>query len=151
MHELIDKLPIIVGALVSILSALKSVGLFEMRTKRIERIEKLCSISVALKKDNQESRKNIENILTEETRILREQANRKLDPGGLFAMMFMSIVLGFVTYLTILWFVSINLNNIIDWALKILSGTILFFMIIVDVAAIFTGQKSMFKNKENIQ
>ena len=63
-------------------------------------------------------------------------------------MLFMSIVLGFVTYLVILWFISISITSIIGWLLKIVSGIVLFFMIIVDTAAIVAGQKSMFIKKE---
>lgn len=148
MNELLEKLPAIIGVLVSILSALKSIGFFDMRNKRLERIEKLCVISASLSRNNKESKKNIENILMKETKVLKEQADRELDPGGLFAMLFMSIVLGFVTYLVILWFISISITSIIGWLLKIVSGIVLFFMIIVDTAAIVAGQKSMFIKKE---
>ena len=149
MNELLEKLPAIIGVLVSILSALKSIGFFDMRNKRLERIEKLCVISASLSRNNKESKKNIENVLMKETKVLKEQADRELDPGGLFAMLFMSIVLGFVTYLVILWFISISITSIIGWLLKIVSGIVLFFMIIVDTAAIVAGQKSMFiKNEE---
>lgn len=148
MNELLEKLPAIIGVLVSILSALKSIGFFDMRNKRLERIEKLCVISASLSRNNKESKKNIENVLMKETKVLKEQADRELDPGGLFAMLFMSIVLGFVTYLVILWFISISITSIIGWLLKIVSGIVLFFMIIVDTAAIVTGQKSMFIKKE---
>ena len=143
MNELLEKLPAIIGVLVSILSALKSIGFFDMRNKRLERIEKLCVISASLSRNNKESKKNIENVLMKETKVLKEQADRELDPGGLFAMLFMSIVLGFVTYLVILWFISISITSIIGWLLKIVSGIVLFFMIIVDTAAIVAGQKSM--------
>lgn len=148
MNELLEKLPAIIGVLVSILSALKSIGFFDMRNKRLERIEKLCVISASLSRNNKESKKNIENVLMKETKVLKEQADRELDPGGLFAMLFMSIVLGFVTYLVILWFISISVTSIIGWLLKIVSGIVLFFMIIVDTAAIVAGQKSMFIKKE---
>ncbi|TWP19172.1 hypothetical protein EUA63_03715 [TM7 phylum sp. oral taxon 348] len=148
MNELLEKLPAIIGVLVSILSALKSIGFFDMRNKRLERIEKLCVISASLSRNNKESKKNIENVLMKETKVLKEQADRELDPGGLFAMLFMSIVLGFVTYLVILWFISISITSIIGWLLKIVSGIVLFFMIIVDTAAIVAGQKSMFIKKE---
>ena len=148
MNELLEKLPAIIGVLVSILSALKSIGFFDMRNKRLERIEKLCVISASLSRNNKESKKNIENVLMKETKVLKEQADRELDPGGLFAMLFMSIVLGFVTYLVILCFISISITSIIGWLLKIVSGIVLFFMIIVDTAAIVTGQKSMFIKKE---
>jgi len=148
MNELLEKLPAIIGVLVSILSALKSIGFFDMRNKRLERIEKLCVISASLSRNNKESKKNIENVLMKETKVLKEQADRELDPGGLFAMLFMSIVLGFVTYLVILWFISISITSIIGWLLKIFSGIVLFFMIIVDTAAIVAGQKSMFLKKE---
>lgn len=148
MNELLEKLPAIIGVLVSILSALKSIGFFDMRNKRLERIEKLCVISASLSRNNKESKKNIENVLMKETKVLKEQADRELDPGGLFAMLFMSIVLGFVTYLVILWFISISITSIIGWLLKIVSGILLFFMIIVDTAAIVVGQKSMFIKKE---
>ena len=148
MNELLEKLPAIIGVLVSILSALKSIGFFDMRNKRLERIEKLCVISASLSRNNKESKKNIENVLMKETKVLKEQADRELDPGGLFAMLFMSIVLGFVTYLVILWFISISITSIIGWLLKIFSGIVLFFMIIVDTAAIVAGQKSMFIKKE---
>ena len=148
MNELLEKLPAIIGVLVSILSALKSIGFFDMRNKRLERIEKLCVISASLSRNNKESKKNIENVLMKETKVLKEQADRDLDPGGLFAMLFMSIVLGFVTYLVILWFISISITSIIGWLLKIVSGIVLFFMIIVDTAAIVAGQKSMFIKKE---
>ena len=148
MNELLEKLPAIIGVLVSILSALKSIGFFDMRNKRLERIEKLCVISASLSRNNKESKKNIENVLMKETKVLKEQADRELDPGGLFAMLFMSIVLGFVTYLVILWFISISITSIICWLLKIVSGIVLFFMIIVDTAAIVAGQKSMFIKKE---
>ena len=145
MNELLEKLPAIIGVLVSILSALKSIGFFDMRNKRLER---LCVISASLSRNNKESKKNIENVLMKETKVLKEQADRELDPGGLFAMLFMSIVLGFVTYLVILWFISISITSIIGWLLKIVSGIVLFFMIIVDTAAIVAGQKSMFIKKE---
>ncbi|MBB1559215.1 hypothetical protein HG438_002840 [Candidatus Saccharibacteria bacterium] len=148
MNELLERLPAIIGVLVSILSALKSIGFFDMRNKRLERIEKLCVISASLSRNNKESKKNIENVLMKETKVLKEQADRELDPGGLFAMLFMSIVLGFVTYLVILWFISISITSIIGWLLKIVSGIVLFFMIIVDTAAIVAGQKSMFIKKE---
>ena len=148
MNELLEKLPAIIGVLVSILSALKSIGFFDMRNKRLERIEKLCVISASLSRNNKESKKNIENVLMKETKVLKEQADRELDPGGLFAMLFMSIVLGFVTYLVILWFISISITSVIGWLLKIVSGMVLFFMIIVDTAAIVAGQKSMFIKKE---
>ena len=148
MNELLEKLPAIIGVLVSILSALKSIGFFDMRNKRLERIEKLCVISASLSRNNKESKKNIENVLMKETKVLKEQADRELDPGGLFAMLFMSIVLGFVTYLVILWFISISITSIIGWLLKIVSGIVLFFMIIVDTAAIVAGQRSMFIKKE---
>ena len=148
MNELLEKLPAIIGVLVSILSALKSIGFFDMRNKRLERIEKLCVISASLSRNNKESKKNIENVLMKETKVLKEQADRELDPGGPFAMLFMSIVLGFVTYLVILWFISISITSIIGWLLKIVSGIVLFFMIIVDTAAIVAGQKSMFIKKE---
>lgn len=148
MNELLEKSPAIIGVLVSILSALKSIGFFDMRNKRLERIEKLCAISASLSRNDKESKKNIEDILMKETRVLKEQADRKLDPGGLFAMLFMSIVLGFVTYLVILWFVSISITSTIGWLLKIVSGIVLFSMIIVDTAAIVAGQKSMFIKKE---
>ena len=148
MNELLEKLPAIIGVLMSILSALKSIGFFDMRNKRLERIEKLCVISASLSRNNKESKKNIENVLMKETKVLKEQADRELDPGGLFAMLFMSIVLGFVTYLVILWFISISITSIIGWLLKIVSGIVLFFMIIVDTAAIVAGQKSMFIKKE---
>jgi hypothetical protein len=148
MNKLLEKLPAIIGVLVSILSALKSIGFFDMRNKRLERIEKLCVISASLSRNNKESKKNIENVLMKETKVLKEQADRELDPGGLFAMLFMSIVLGFVTYLVILWFISISITSIIGWLLKIVSGIVLFFMIIVDTAAIVAGQKSMFIKKE---
>ena len=148
MNELLEKLPAIIGVLVSILSALKSIGFFDMRNKRLERIEKLCVISASLSRNNKESKKNIENVLMKETKVLKEQADRELDPGGLFAILFMSIVLGFVTYLVILWFISISITSIIGWLLKIVSGIVLFFMIIVDTAAIVAGQKSMFIKKE---
>lgn len=148
MNELLEKLPAIIGVLVSILSALKSIGFFDMRNKRLERIEKLCVISASLSRNNKESKKNIENVLMKETKVLKEQADRELDPGGLFAMLFMSIVLGFVTYLVILWFISISITSIIGWLLKIVSGIVLFFMIIVDTTAIVAGQKSMFIKKE---
>ena len=148
MNELLEKLPAIIGVLVSILSALKSIGFFDMRNKRLERIEKLCVISASLSRNNKESKKNIENVLMKETKVLKEQADRELDPGGLFAMLFMSIVLGFVTYLVILWFISISITSIIGWLLKIVSGIVLFFMIIVDTAAIVAGQKSIFIKKE---
>ena len=148
MNELVEKLPAIIGVLVSILSALKSIGFFDMRNKRLERVEKLCVISASLSRNNKESKKNIENVLMKETKVLKEQADRELDPGGLFAMLFMSIVLGFVTYLVILWFISISITSIIGWLLKIVSGIVLFFMIIVDTAAIVAGQKSMFIKKE---
>ena len=148
MNELLEKLPAIIGVLVSILSALKSIGFFDMRNKRLERIEKLCVISASLSRNNKESKKNIENVLMKETKVLKEQADRELDPGDLFAMLFMSIVLGFVTYLVILWFISISITSIIGWLLKIVSGIVLFFMIIVDTAAIVAGQKSMFIKKE---
>ena len=148
MNELLEKLPAIIGVLVSILSALKSIGFFDMRNKRLERIEKLCVISASLSRNNKESKKNIENVLMKETKVLKEQADRELDPGGLFAMLFMSIVLGFVTYLVILWFISISITSIIGWLLKIVSGIVLSFMIIVDTAAIVAGQKSMFIKKE---
>jgi len=148
MNELLEKLPAIIGVLVSILSALKSIGFFDMRNKRLERVEKLCVISASLSRNNKESKKNIENVLMKETKVLKEQADRELDPGGLFAMLFMSIVLGFVTYLVILWFISISITSIIGWLLKIVSGIVLFFMIIVDTAAIVAGQKSMFIKKE---
>jgi|GEM_PF-893846 len=150
MNELLEKLPAIIGVLVSILSALKSIGFFDMRNKRLERIEKLCVISASLSRNNKESKKNIENVLMKETKVLKEQADRELDPGGLFAMLFMSIVLGFVTYLVILWFISISITSIIGWLLKIVSGIVLFFMIIVDTAAIVAGQKSMFIKKEEV-
>ena len=150
MNELLEKLPAIIGVLVSILSALKSIGFFDMRNKRLERIEKLCVISASLSRNNKESKKNIENVLMKETKALKEQADRELDPGGLFAMLFMSIVLGFVTYLVILWFISISITSIIGWLLKIVSGIVLFFMIIVDTAAIVAGQKSMFIKKEEV-
>ena len=148
MNELLEKLPAIIGVLVSILSALKSIGFFDMRNKRLERVEKLCVISASLSRNNKESKKNIENVLMKETKVLKEQADRELDPGGLFAMLFMSIVLGFITYLVILWFISISITSIIGWLLKIVSGIVLFFMIIVDTAAIVAGQKSMFIKKE---
>ena len=148
MNELLEKLSAIIGVLVSILSALKSIGFFDMRNKRLERVEKLCVISASLSRNNKESKKNIENVLMKETKVLKEQADRELDPGGLFAMLFMSIVLGFVTYLVILWFISISITSIIGWLLKIVSGIVLFFMIIVDTAAIVAGQKSMFIKKE---
>ena len=148
MNKLLEKLPAIIGVLMSILSALKSIGFFDMRNKRLERIEKLCVISASLSRNNKESKKNIENVLMKETKVLKEQADRELDPGGLFAMLFMSIVLGFVTYLVILWFISISITSIIGWLLKIVSGIVLFFMIIVDTAAIVAGQKSMFIKKE---
>ena len=148
MNELLEKLPAIIGVLVSILSALKSIGFFDMRNKRLERVEKLCVISASLSRNNKESKKNIENVLMKETKVLKEQADRELDPGGLFAMLFMSIVLGFVTYLVIIWFISISITSIIGWLLKIVSGIVLFFMIIVDTAAIVAGQKSMFIKKE---
>ena len=151
MNELLEKLPAIIGVLVSILSALKSIGFFDMRNKRLERIEKLCVISASLSRNNKESKKNIENVLMKETKVLKEQADRELDPGGLFAMLFMSIVLGFVTYLVILWFISISITSIIGWLLKIVSGIVLFFMIIVDTTAIVAGQKSMFIKKEEAQ
>lgn len=150
MNELLEKLPAIIGVLVSILSALKSIGFFDMRNKRLERIEKLCVISASLSRNSKESKKNIENVLMKETKVLKEQADRELDPGGLFAMLFMSIVLGFVTYLVILWFISISIASIIGWLLKIVSGIVLFFMIIVDTAAIVAGQKSMFIKKEEV-
>ena len=148
MNKLLEKLPAIIGVLVSILSALKSIGFFDMRNKRLERIEKLCVISASLSRNNKESKKNIENVLMKETKVLKEQADRELDPGGLFAMLFMSIVLGFVTCLVILWCISISITSIIGWLLKIVSGIVLFFMIIVDTAAIVAGQKSMFIKKE---
>jgi len=146
MNISIEWISVVIGFATSIVAILKQLGLFDRKGKQIENISKL----VATYRDlSGESRDNMGIILKYETGELKNKYTRKLDIGSLVAYVILAVVIGALTYFSIIWFSStITSSDLTGWFLKIISGIFVFIMFIVDIALISVANENIYKNKE---
>ena len=146
MNIPIEWISVAIGSATSIVAILKQLGLFDRKNKQIDNISKLVATYGDLR---DESKDNMRVILKYETRKLRDKYTRKLDIGSLVAYVILAIIIGILTYLSIIWFSSnIAGSGLTGWFLKIISGVSVFIMFIVDIALISVANENIYKNKE---
>ena len=145
MNIPIEWISVAIGSATSIVAILKQLGLFDRKNKQIDNISKLVATYGDLR---DESKDNMRVILKYETRKLRDKYTRKLDIGSLVAYVILAIIIGILTYLSIIWFSSnIAGSGLTGWFLKIISGVSVFIMFIMDIALISVAN-DIYKNKE---
>ncbi len=146
MNIPIEWISVAIGFATSIVAILKQLGLFDRKNKQIDNISKLVATYGDL---SDESKDNMRVILKYETRKLRDKYTRKLDIGSLVAYVILAIIIGILTYLSIIWFSStIAGSDLAGWFLKIISGASVFIMFIMDIALISAANENIYKNKE---
>ena len=146
MNIPIEWISVAIGSATSIVAILKQLGLFDRKNKQIDNISKLVATYGDLR---DESKDNMRVILKYETRKLRDKYTRKLDIGSLVAYVILAIIIGILTYLSIIWFSSnIAGSGLTGWFLKIISGVSVFIMFIMDIALISVANENIYKNKE---
>lgn len=146
MNIPIEWISVAIGSATSIVAILKQLGLFDRKNKQIDNISKLVATYGDLR---DESKDNMRVILKYETRKLRDKYTRKLDIGSLVAYVILAIIIGILTYLSIIWFSSnIAGSGFTGWFLKIISGVSVFIMFIMDIALISVANENIYKNKE---
>lgn len=146
MNIPIEWISVAIGFAASVVAILKQLGLFDRKDKQIDNISKLVATYGVL---SDEPKDNMRVILKYETRKLRNKYTRKLDIGSLVAYVILAIIIGMLTYLSIIWFSStIARSDLMGWFLKIISGISVFIMFIMDIALISTANENIYKNKE---